>query len=142
VTKEEKARDKYYHKKYGITLEEYNARDKEQNYVCGICHRPPGAYRLAVDHDHAHHYFKIRTRKVEGSQQGILLWEAYSPDIQFWYLGPSKNEAIKEVRKEIKRQSVRGLLCWTCNVGLRKWRDNPDLMESAAKYIRAFKDKQ
>jgi len=36
-----------------------------------------------------------------------------------------------------KRYSVRGLLCWHCNSAIGKFKDNPDLMESAAKYIRA-----
>lgn len=41
-------------KKYGITLEEYNLRLKNQNNVCAICKSSEntGGRALAVDHDH------------------------------------------------------------------------------------------
>lgn len=49
-----------------------------------------------------------------------------------------KHEKNDKRRSPIsKRYSVRGLLCWHCNVAIGKFKDNPDLMESAAKYIRA-----
>ena len=35
-----------------------------------------------------------------------------------------------------RAKACRGLLCWKCNTGLRKWMDNPDLLESAALYLR------
>ena len=45
--------------RYGLTIEEYNSRLKDQNNVCAICQRPEIAtYRsktpqhLSVDHDH------------------------------------------------------------------------------------------
>lgn len=43
-----------YHMKrnYGITVEEYERKLKEQGGVCAICKRPPiGRYRLSVDHN-------------------------------------------------------------------------------------------
>jgi len=49
-----------------------------------------------------------------------------------------KNE--KKLRKTGKqnliRANVRGLLCWACNTGLRKWRDNADNLLKASKYLK------
>lgn len=40
-------------REYGITVEEYDRMVEAQGGRCAICERPPGANRLAVDHDHA-----------------------------------------------------------------------------------------
>lgn len=46
-------------KKYGISLEQYDAMLAKQGGVCAICGRPPGRRRLAVDHCH-------KTKRVRG----------------------------------------------------------------------------
>jgi hypothetical protein len=49
----EKARNKEYKKKYGITLEQYNELLVNQNNGCAICAKPCATgNNLAVDHDH------------------------------------------------------------------------------------------
>ena len=54
-------KDASYKRLYGITLEEYNERFKNQNYVCAICEKEEsrkntieidGIKQLVVDHDH------------------------------------------------------------------------------------------
>ena len=40
-------------KKFGLSIEEYNARLEAQGGVCAICGDPPNGRRLGVDHDHA-----------------------------------------------------------------------------------------
>lgn len=46
-------RDRYLRRKYGITLEEYDAMLAAQDGVCAICRRPPTeGVSLHVDHDH------------------------------------------------------------------------------------------
>ena len=37
---------------YNITQEQYDQLLESQNGLCAICYKPPGARRLAVDHDH------------------------------------------------------------------------------------------
>lgn len=39
-------------RRYGITLEQYNALLEQQGGACAICQRVPKAGRLHVDHDH------------------------------------------------------------------------------------------
>jgi hypothetical protein len=39
--------------RYGLTLADYETLFIVQGGVCAICHQPPGAQRLSVDHDHA-----------------------------------------------------------------------------------------
>jgi hypothetical protein len=48
----ERQRNQDYKKKYGITLDEYEAMLAAQGGVCKLCGRPPKTRRLAVDHDH------------------------------------------------------------------------------------------
>ena len=52
-------RNKHYKSRYGITVEEYEAMAKAQNYLCAICKRPETKTRkdgttmiLCVDHNH------------------------------------------------------------------------------------------
>jgi len=40
-------------RKYGLTVDQYEAKLKEQHGVCAVCEEPPRKQRLAVDHDHA-----------------------------------------------------------------------------------------
>lgn len=48
-------RRSYLMKKYGITLDEYEAILASQGGVCAICHNPPSdprGFKMHVDHDH------------------------------------------------------------------------------------------
>ena len=38
--------------KYGITVEAYDAKVRQQHGVCAICGQPPGRKKLSVDHCH------------------------------------------------------------------------------------------
>lgn len=52
-SKEDKKRDSYYRRTYGIGLSEYNRLRRLQRYACPICERPETVVgRLCVDHDH------------------------------------------------------------------------------------------
>lgn len=45
-----------------------------------------------------------------------------------------KNESKRAASN--KRLSIRGLLCYSCNKGLSYFKDNPSLLEQAAKYLK------
>lgn len=136
MTKEEKQRDTYYRRKYGITLDYYNKLGEDQGWVCASCGNPPKNNRLAVDHDHKFKYLKIDYEEVRHGWIGsVSLPNGMNIHIQ----KPKRNAITKQLRTLLKQASVRGLLCFSCNAGLRKFRDNPDYLEGAAKYLRRFK---
>ncbi len=83
-------------KEYGITLNDFKLKLKEQNNVCAICEQPEQAtYKgikkkdLAVDHCH-------------------------------------------------KTGEIRGLLCSKCNTGLGVFKESPELLNSAIKYLKKW----
>ncbi len=74
-------------RKFGLTVEEYDAMLEEQGGGCVLCGHPGYAeIALHVDHDHA-------------------------------------------------TGRVRGLLCVCCNNGLGQFRENPELLRAAARYV-------
>lgn len=42
----------------------------------------------------------------------------------------------KSKSAEYRRQYVRGIICWRCNSGLQKFKDNADVLTRAGEYIR------
>ena len=56
-----------YMKKFGITLDEYDALLREQDGTCFICCKYPRSKRLAVDHDHA-----LEAEGMRESVRGLL----------------------------------------------------------------------
>lgn len=59
MTPEERKRDAYLRRTYGITLEDYRVIAAHQGGVCAVCGRPPKTRALHVDHDH-------KTKRVRG----------------------------------------------------------------------------
>lgn len=139
-------RDLRYQRLYGITAAEYDAMLAAQNNGCKICGRPPKKLPLHVDHDHNYSRVKIHTRRVElprvvGYPSGWK-WEAYATYRGKVYKAHDYKiyMARRRVRAMLKKASVRGLLCWTCNTGLRKFNHNPIWLNMAADYIRQWKE--
>ena len=132
---EDQKRDAYYLKKYGVGLDWYNARFKEQGGCCGICHRPQELFnkRFAVDHDHHLVRLKIWTRKL-----GPRWWKAGANEGHwvFWACEETKPHAIRQVKSEMRAASCRGLLCPWCNRGLRFYADDPTRLANAAEYLK------
>jgi hypothetical protein len=128
-------RDLYLRREHGITLYEYNEMDRKQHYRCKLCKRPPKNLPLAVDHWHW-----LARRKVVSSKRGKC-WVAEVPEL--WKVGIKirethkiRKKAIKAAKLYLRRLSVRGLLCWACNTGLRKYFDNSRALFRAAKYMK------
>lgn len=118
---------------YGITLVEYNQMLADQGHCCKICQREPTNRRLHTDHCHSIAKTKITAYRIAPKE-----WVANIEELGLERFGKTRSEAIRNVKQALKKKSVRGLLCWPCNRGLQSWRDDPDLMESAALYIRNY----
>lgn len=136
MTPEEIKADKRLQRTYGITLAEYNQKLRDQGNACAICRRPPSSKRLAVDHDHRFDRIKITVRKVNWSTGKA--WEASSPETPIPIVNLNRKEAKEQIRRRLRRRSIRGLLCMNCNRGLQKFYDKPERFEAAAQYLRKF----
>ena len=141
-----KAKDKRLQKLYGITLAEYDKMLIEQGMVCKICGRPPVTKDLSVDHDHKWKKFKIEiypcgtllgVPNVTGEYTARVKWDDDTPHCyKLIVQGPDKKFLRAFLKSMLKRASVRGLLCFSCNGGLRKYQDDPECFIRAAEYLR------
>lgn len=129
-------RDKYLRTKFNRTEEEFDKVFEQQGKVCRICGAPPGTRNLHLDHDHFIEKIKIRSVKENG------LWRAWpegrpatASPLNFEEKAKTKPLAIGKVRKRLLRLSARGILCWKCNTGLKKWNDNAKALREAADYL-------
>lgn len=133
MTEKERKRDVYLKWKYGRGLKWYRRVDKEQHHKCAICRRPPKNLPLAVDHAHWVEKLKVVSFKRGG------YWQARVEEfLDIRKKNKVRKKAIKSVKRELLKRSTRGLLCWACNTGLRKWHDKPINLLRAAKYLRSY----
>ena len=134
----DKDTDKRLRRVYGITLAEYNAMLAKQDGGCCICGSPPKTRRLHTDHDHSWKKVKITILEKVG-----LIYPAKAEYKGREYLvgAPSKQEARHVMREILKRDSVRGILCFPCNRGIRVFFDNPVRLRAAADYLERFNGK-
>lgn len=138
--------DAYLRRKYGIDRKVKRRMANEQNNACKICKRthtqatkrkPSHPILFHVDHDHAIEKAKITVLKLASG-----VWHAEVspypglPRLYIFSTAKLKREAVNFIRQYLKRASVRGLLCWHCNALLAKGRDNPEVFENAALYLR------
>jgi len=132
---EEQKRDAYYRKKYGVGLDWYDARFKEQGGCCGICRRPQEQFtkRFAIDHDHGWKKSRVITDKLgkEWMAEAMYVGTLFRADRQ-----SRKPDAIRKVKEKLKFRSCRGLLCPFCNRGLRFYADDPNRLANAAEYLK------
>lgn len=134
---DDKDTDRRLRRTYGISLGEYNQMLAEQGGCCAICKKPPTGRRLHVDHDHRVQRGKVYPPVKRPDKTWSVVFQ--TPRADFFVTGLKTRSEAKRIAKDaLTRMSVRGALCWQCNTGLQKWRDNPDHLEAAAKYLRKF----
>lgn len=107
-------RNKNLWKLYRMTPEEYAQRSMEQGGRCKCCGALPVTTDLQVDHDHRVAKMKVKVNRKGGT---FLAFAVGMPNLICD--GATKEEAIASVRTELLRRSVRGLICWKCNILLR-----------------------
>lgn len=132
-------RDNYLRRKFGHTEAAYNERLKKQGGGCKFCGKPVVNVSLHVDHDH-----KIETMKIISMKNGAGTWTAW-PVLQtgvfnFYCEHRLKATARAMVKQHLKRLSVRDILCWGCNAGLKKFMDNPVALANAGKFLKEYYD--
>jgi hypothetical protein len=129
----DRATDLRLKKTYGVGLDWYNEQFVEQAGGCAVCGEGPGTRRLNIDHDHKWKKIKIKTNKCG------KIWNAYAEYNGAEYEAleyRTKSEALTKVKEELKRASVRGLLCHRCNRAMILFRDDSAILELAADYLR------
>jgi uncharacterized protein YxeA len=136
MRKHASAKDGRLWRTYGIREAERARKEKRQHGKCEVCgksHNVKGEkLTLCVDHDHKARYVKCSTKKC-----GIASWSAVAEyrEETFFGSGKTKSAALKDVRHQLKRRSVRGLICWPCNRAIRAFSDDPVKLRAAAKYL-------
>jgi hypothetical protein len=136
MTPEEKKLHRYYITKFGWTWDEVQNLFNSQNNCCYICKRPQGKLRLSIDHDHAFDRIKLYIERLADWNFAAFLDEASASCIA---IGTTKAEARKRGRRELRRRSVRGALCFRCNKGIQMFEDSKAPLEPAERFRRAAK---
>jgi hypothetical protein len=132
-------KDKYYLKKYGITEQEVQKMDEEQEYVCASCGKP---YKiLHLDHDHKWKYIPIEVYPNSDSSWNFVS-KAFYNGIQFFSGGKTRLAARKEMKLLLQRESVRGRICWPDNRLIRLAYDDPIRLRKAAEYLERWNGKK
>lgn len=122
-------------KSYGRGLDWYNEQFKIQLGGCKVCGDGPKTRRLHVDHDHRWVDVKVASKKVNG------VWVAQAEYNNEWFFSQSffkKSEAVNAVKLELKKNSVRALLCHRCNRAMILFKDRPGILLKAAYYLENF----
>ena len=130
-------RNAYLVKHYGISAEEYAALAIEQGGVCKCCGAPPVNRDLHVDHDH-----RVAKAKVKVKREGDG-WCAYTDRFSHTIVRDTKEFAVGLMKTWLLRKSIRGLICWKCNMLLlaaarHGYQGAAGALRSAANYLDGF----
>lgn len=60
--------------KYGLSLDEWLAILRRQDYKCGACGKTPASGRMVIDHEHVKGYKKMPTEQRKLFVRGVLDW--------------------------------------------------------------------
>jgi len=142
-------RDSYLRKNFLLTEAEYLKALRKNGGVCSITGTPPTTKSLAVDHDHKIERWKIVSKKIEdlwfsfpqgGGNLSIEGTEDQTAPSRLCFTESDRLKQVSraKVKARLKRLSLRGILCWKANTGLKKWDDNPGDMRRAAEYIENY----
>jgi len=132
----DRATDQRLQKTYNITLEDYNQLAKLKKNGCWICGRVPDKSRLHVDHDHSWKKVKIEADK-NCSCDNWHVWATYNGS-KYSTISEKKSLGVRNVKRQLLRASVRGLLCYTHNTAIARFRDNIVDLRAAAWYLETF----
>lgn len=132
-----KIKDQRLRNAYGISLQDYSDLLKRNDGLCWICGKPPVTRGLSVEHDHSYTKVKVTTHKPIARGDTWMAEAEYNGQY-FCYHALKRAEAVRFVRNDLKRASIRGVACWFCNRGLHFYGDRPELLRAAADYLEQF----
>jgi len=99
----------YLLRQYGITLAERDAIVAEQSGKCAACGRIfDGTVRMEVDHDHNIARQKLFIERLPDWNYAAFLNKT---DASCIAIGTTRKEARRNGQRELRRRSVRGVLC-------------------------------
>jgi hypothetical protein len=117
--------------RYGVGLDWYYEQLDKQDGGCAICGSTPKSRKLHIDHDHSWTKVKADSRKMDDGWKSSAEYKGKV----FRGEGHTKSEALRRVKAQLKRASVRALICFPHNKGLQVFRDDPSHLRAAAKYL-------
>lgn len=126
-------RDTYLLKHYGITAVRYAEMAMEQGNACKCCGQIPTGMPLHVDHDH-----KIAGLKIKVKQIAPGIFAAVIAEFGKVFEGSCAGDLRLMAKQWLLAKSVRGLLCWKCNEGLRAFKNKSAVIRAAADYLDGF----
>jgi hypothetical protein len=133
----DRAADSRLKKTYNISLTDYENLLAMNDGKCWICDRPPGERRLHVDHDHSYKKVKIATFQLS-SRPGTWTATGEYNGVDYLANAPKRSLAVRDLKRQLLRASIRGLLCYNHNSGLQKFSDKSEWLGSAAAYLAKF----
>jgi hypothetical protein len=135
------ATDARLQKTYNITLADRTYLESLHDGKCWISGRPAGTRSLHVDHDHSYKKVKIQAERWTPEKNDADTWcvSAVYNGVEYFEINPKKSIAVRDLKKQLLRASVRGLLSYNINAGLQKFSDSPELLRAAADYLENFR---
>jgi hypothetical protein len=109
------------------------------NEKCAVCGSTPKKRSLHRDHDHAWKKTKITIRKSAFADRYVASG-VYNGEM-IVALGIDRKNARIGINKLLLEASQRGVLCFNCNTGIRKFFDKPERLRAAADYLERFHGK-
>lgn len=95
-------------KKYGLTLEAWQAILEAQGGVCAVCERLPKSRRLCIDHEHRPRWKQKPPEERAKAVRGLLCWTC-----NFYYAGRgitiAKALAVARYLEAHSSRTVQGL---------------------------------
>lgn len=128
--------------------------------ICRKCHAPKSVNRfgkssnksvrrmcLKCQADKNREYYKTRPKRTPEYQRELVLKSRYGiTQVQYETMLVAQNSVCAICKNSPKYRRldidhchntkiIRGILCSDCNVGISKFKDNPELLEEAIKYL-------
>lgn len=134
-------RDGRLRRTYGRSEKEVDSVIGQQEGGCAACGGIPKTKNLHVDHDHKIEKWKVDSKKCPEGHW--VAWPRNTDNTPVRLLSiteqaKTKSEAIKKVKRKLKRVSCRGLLDWSCNSAAKSVRDNPEIARGLANYLQNY----